>query len=73
MAKIGETDKVKAIQKLTQLAQEAEGEFIPNTGLEDYINKEKADAWKNGGRSISGFSKLKDDETNAKNLDNKLK
>jgi uncharacterized protein len=56
-AKIGETDKQKAIQKLTNLAQKAEADFIPNDRFEDLLQKEKDDAWKYGGRTIHGFSK----------------
>lgn len=61
-AKIGETDKSKAIQKLTKLAQKAEENFTPNNKLEDYLQKERADAWKYGGRTINGFSKPPEDK-----------
>ena len=53
-AKIGDTDKNKAIKKLTQLAQKAEENFTPNKGFQEYLKKEKEDSWKYGGRTING-------------------
>jgi hypothetical protein len=59
-AKIGDTDKQNAIQKLTQITQKAEENFIPNDNFEALLQKEKDDAWKYGGRTINGFSKKGD-------------
>jgi uncharacterized protein len=56
-AKIGDKDKQTAIKKLTNLAQQAEADFIPNQNLETLLQREKDDAWKYGGRTIRGFSK----------------
>lgn len=56
-AKIGDTDKNKAIKKLTQLAQKAEENFIPKKGIQDYLKKENEDSWKYGGKTINGDSK----------------
>jgi uncharacterized protein len=56
-AKIGDSDKQNAIQKLTQIAQKAEENFTPNDNFEALLQKEKDDAWKYGGRTINGFSK----------------
>jgi hypothetical protein len=56
-AKIGHTDKQEAIKKLTLLAQQAEQHFVPNSNLDELIQKEKQDAWKYGGRIVKGFSK----------------
>ena len=68
LAKIGETDKNKAIKKLTQLAQKAEANFEPNDSFEEYLAKENKDAWKYGGRTVDGFSKREEeDETDANN------
>lgn len=53
-AKIGQTDKLKAIEKLTHLAQKAEAHFEPKQSLDDLVQKERAEAWKFGGRTISG-------------------
>ncbi|MEL7421381.1 MAG: DUF763 domain-containing protein [Bacteroidota bacterium] len=56
-AKIGQSDKQRAIQKLSQLAQQAEEGFTPKDNLKAVLEKEKREAWKHGGRTISGFSK----------------
>ncbi|MEL6835107.1 MAG: DUF763 domain-containing protein [Bacteroidota bacterium] len=56
-AKIGQSDKQLAIQKLSQLAQQAEEGFTPKDNLKAVLEKEKREAWKHGGRTISGFSK----------------
>ncbi len=62
-AKIGDSDKQNAIQKLTQIAQKAEENFTPNDNFDALLQKEKDDAWKYGGRTINGFSK-QDDKKN---------
>ncbi|TAG52111.1 MAG: DUF763 domain-containing protein [Cytophagales bacterium] len=66
-AKIGDIDKQNAIQKLTQITQKAEENFIPNDNFEALLQKEKDDAWKYGGRTINGFSK-QDDKKTAHNM-----
>ena len=62
-AKIGDSDKQSAIQKLTQITQKAERNFTPNDNFEALLQKEKDDAWKYGGRTINGFSR-QDDKKN---------
>jgi uncharacterized protein len=62
-AKIGNSEKQNAIQKLTQIAQKAEENFTPNDNFEALLQKEKDDAWKYGGRTINGFSQ-KDNKQN---------
>ena len=61
-AKIGNSDKLKAIKKLTDLAQKAEKGFTPNTNFEALIKKENEDSYKYGGRSVFGFAKPPRDE-----------
>lgn len=58
-AKIGQTDKQKAIAKLSKLAQQAEQNFTPNDNFDELIEKENRDSWKYGGRTVDGFSKPK--------------
>jgi len=57
-AKLGETDRQKALQKLTKLAQDAETDFVPNADSEASFNKlvqhERDNSWRYGGRSIHG-------------------
>lgn len=55
-AKIGSLDKQKAIAKLHQLAQQREDNFQPNEKQFDaYLERERKDAWKHGGRTVDGF------------------
>ncbi|MEL7221875.1 MAG: DUF763 domain-containing protein [Bacteroidota bacterium] len=56
-AKIGASDKQKAIAQLSKMAQKAEEGFTPNTNFDELIEKEKRDSWKYGGRTKSGFVK----------------
>ena len=56
-AKIGKSDKLRAVQKLTVLAQKAEKGFTPNTNFESLVKKENEESYKYGGRSIYGFAK----------------
>jgi hypothetical protein len=65
-AKVGQSDKLDAMKKLTALAQKAEESFLPSggagtggspaSGLESYIEKERTDSWKYGGRTVFGRS-----------------
>jgi hypothetical protein len=53
-AKIGQSDKLDAIKNLSELARKAEKDFNPAGGLEEYIEKERNDSWKYGGRTVMG-------------------
>ncbi|TCC98888.1 DUF763 domain-containing protein [Pedobacter frigidisoli] len=56
-AKIGNTDKQQAIKSLHQIAKNAENDFIPNMDFEKVIEKERAESWKYGGRTVFGEEK----------------
>ena len=56
-AKIGHTDKQKALAKLTDIAQKAEKNFQVNDNFEELLVNEKNQAWQYGGRTKKGFSK----------------
>jgi len=53
-AKLGHSDKQQAIKKLSEMAQQAEKDFIPNENLEQLIEKERHDSWQYGGRTVLG-------------------
>ncbi|MEO0340706.1 MAG: DUF763 domain-containing protein [Bacteroidota bacterium] len=53
-AKIGDKDKLKAIQKLTQIAQRAEEGFTPNNNFKALLKKERDQSHLYGGRSRFG-------------------
>jgi len=56
-AKIGQSDKLQAIKKLTELAQRAEEHFIPNNNFEQLIEKERNESWQYGGMTVMGKAK----------------
>jgi len=56
-AKIGQADKLQAIQKLGELSRQAEKDFVPNNNFEELLEKERNDSWKYGGKTIFGNAK----------------
>lgn len=56
-AKIGQSDKLQAIQQLGMLARRAEKDFIPNENFNALIEKERRDSWKYGGKTVFGDAK----------------
>jgi hypothetical protein len=56
-AKIGNSDKMAAIQKLSEISRNAEKDFTPNTNFEALIQKERNESYKYGGRTIFGDAK----------------
>jgi hypothetical protein len=59
---IGNSDKLQAIRKLSELSRLAESGFTPNNNLEPLLQKERDDSWKYGGRTVFGKSKPKPDQ-----------
>ena len=56
-AKIGESDKLQAIGKLSELSRRAEKDFVANDNFDDLIEKERNESWKYGGRTVFGKAK----------------
>ncbi len=56
-AKIGNADKLKAVKKLTYLAQKAEKGFTPIANFDALVKRENDESYKYGGRSVYGFAK----------------
>jgi len=56
-AKIGNSDKMHAIQKLSEISRNAEKDFTPNTNFKALVQKEREDSYKYGGRTIFGEAK----------------
>ena len=65
-ARIGQADKQQAIKALTQVAQRAEKDFIPQDNVEQFIEQERKDSWKYGGKTVFGDSKPPDDLSKAR-------
>ena len=61
-AKIGNTDKQQAIRSLHEIARNAEKDFVPNMDFEKVIQKERAESWKYGGRTVFGKERPPGDE-----------
>ncbi|MCX2451279.1 DUF763 domain-containing protein [Pedobacter sp. PLR] len=51
-AKIGQSDKQKAIHQLSTIARNVEKNFIPNDNFDALIEKERRDSWKYGGKTV---------------------
>lgn len=56
-SKLGNTDKIKAIQSLSVISQKIEKDFIPTGNLDELIEKERSSSWKYGGRTVFGKAK----------------
>jgi uncharacterized protein len=56
-AKIGQNDKAEAIKKIHEIAAKAEKDFIPTDNLTQLIEKEIAESWKYGGKTVFGDAK----------------
>jgi uncharacterized protein len=56
-AKIGQSEKAEAIKRLTNIAQAAEKDFIPNANFDKVIEEERNNSWKYGGRTVFGKAK----------------
>jgi hypothetical protein len=63
-AKIGNSDKIQAINKLSEIARNAEKDFTPNTNFNALIQKERDESYKYGGRTIFGKAKPPEDKNN---------
>jgi len=56
-AKIGNSDKIQAIQKLSEISRKAEESFTPNTNFDALIQRERDESYKYGGKTIFGDAK----------------
>lgn len=56
-AKIGNSDKLEAIKKLSEISRQAEKDFTPNNNFDALIQKERDESYKYGGRTVFGKSK----------------
>lgn len=56
-ARLGQTDKNEALKKLHQIANNAEAGFTPVDNFDALIEKERAESWKYGGKTVFGDAK----------------
>jgi hypothetical protein len=53
-SKIGNSDKLLAIRKLSEISRNAEKDFVANDNFDAVIAKERAESYKYGGRTVFG-------------------
>jgi hypothetical protein len=68
-AKLGAPDKAKAIESLHRISEAHESSFQPNEQLDEWIQQERNESWKYGGRTVFGKAKPPKPKPN----DNQLK
>lgn len=56
-SKLGNTDKLKTIEKLHQIVLQAEQQFTPQFEVQQVIEQERRDSWKYGGKTVLGDAK----------------
>ncbi len=56
-AKIGNSDKIEAIRKLSEISRKAEESFTPNSNFDALIKRERDESYKYGGRTVFGNAK----------------
>ncbi|MEM0939311.1 MAG: DUF763 domain-containing protein [Bacteroidota bacterium] len=56
-AKLGHSEKLKALNALTTASQCMEKNFKPNGNLDDFIQNERNESWRYGGRTVKEFAK----------------
>lgn len=56
-AKIGNSDKIEAIRKLSEISRKAEEGFTPNTNFDALVQKERDESYKYGGKTVFGDAK----------------
>ena len=53
-SRLGNDDKRQAVKSLSKIARDAEKDFVADGNLQDWIEKERKDAWKYGGKTVFG-------------------
>ncbi len=53
-AKIGEQDRSDALKKLSETAMALEKDFVPNDRFADWVEEERRQSWRYGGRTVMG-------------------
>lgn len=54
LAKLGEKDKYEALKNLSKISMNIEKDFIPDYRLQNWIEKERKNSWKYGGKTVLG-------------------
>jgi len=67
-AKLGEKDKSAALKNLSKVSLEIENNFTPRHYLDDWIEQERKNSYKYGGRTVFGKAKKPKDDENQLSL-----
>ncbi len=59
-ARMGQSDKLRAVEKLSTLAQRLESGYAPSDFFAPHVAKENAESWRHGGRSVHGPAQAPD-------------
>lgn len=59
-ARLGQSDKQDAIRKLSVISQQLEQDFVPNEQFNEVVERERANSWQYGGRTVMGKAKPPD-------------
>lgn len=60
-AKLGVTDRINCLKKLTEIQKKVEKQFDPKAVFDKIIAKERKDSYKYGGKTVFGDAKKEDD------------
>ncbi len=61
LAKLGDKEKSEALKNLSKVSQQIEKNFVPDYKLQNWIEKEKRESWKYGGKTVLGDAKPESD------------
>lgn len=56
-SKLGQSDKLRAINKLHQIVIQTEANFTPKFDVQQVVEQERRDSWKYGGKTVMGNAK----------------
>lgn len=59
-SKLGQSDKLRTINKLHQIVLQAESNFTPQFDIQEIIEQERRDSWKYDGRTVMGKAQKPD-------------
>ena len=56
-SKLGNSDKLKSLNKLHQIVAETEKSFVPDFDIQEVIEEERQNSWRFGGKTVFGDAK----------------
>ena len=62
-ARLGERDKAEALKNLSRVSQEMEQRFTPRNFFDEWLERERANSHRYGGKTVHGDAKPKPRDT----------